>query len=260
MWAKHSFWRRQEKWENRRWKYGSAVNTGSGSGSWSNVGSVGLRSPMLNAADEVVSSTSSMCRIAEKSEEFSESESEASSDEDNDDPKDKNFRSKKTTKKGKEESNGRRLKYTQLAVEGEKHSKGRAYVFLSSSLSKSKKRKLNHKSMWRFFLVMTRSLTSSEEDCQGSSESAERTRGTHERKYFGESSSLLDVGGFKLYDSYAVRDAVIFGEGTVWDLVPLSAKATMYPHQREGFEFIWRNIAGDITLENLRVPLSGSRR
>ncbi|MCD7460894.1 hypothetical protein HAX54_044696 [Datura stramonium] len=424
---------------------GSAVNTGSGSGSWSNVGSVGLRSPMLNAADEVVSSTSSMCRIAEKSEEFSESESEASSDEDNDDPKDKNFRvnesssssqsddmksdfddeeskdgneskdddlscptEQENNQEGKKESNGRLV--PQLAVEGEKHNKGRAYLLRPRSLSKSKKRKLNHGNCSSPILLSDdeESKPSSEEDCKvdesvpdvvqkdvvrkirksrkkilkdseflkfvvdsiiniddhdklaspegkdqvpvketlplifrfGDEEHlppakeewekeiedlfvemdmcmlesrigftnpsvlpmqsekingcqmgshhlvldeqiglicqvcshvhleskyifppfAERTRGTHERKYFGESSSLLDVGGFKLYDSYAVRDAVIFGEGTVWDLVPLSAKATMYPHQREGFEFIWRNIAGDITLENLRVPLSGSRR
>lgn len=96
----------------------SIVNTGSGSGSWSNMGSVGLRSPMLNATDEVVSSTSSMCRTTgpserrkseepmdlEKSEDFvdsfksqqeftdtiesSESKSEASSD----DPEDKDYR------------------------------------------------------------------------------------------------------------------------------------------------------------------------
>ncbi|MCE3215924.1 hypothetical protein HAX54_004108 [Datura stramonium] len=41
------------------------------------------------------------------------------------------------------------------------------------------------------------------------------------------------------------------------DLVPPSAKETMYPHQRGGFEFMCKNIAGDITLG--REPLSDSK-
>ncbi|MCD9638262.1 hypothetical protein HAX54_022133, partial [Datura stramonium] len=82
---------------------------------------------------------------------------------------------------------------------------------------------------------------------------AQRTRGQkYERKYFGESASLLDVDGFRFSDSSAVQDSPIYGEGTVWDLVPPSAKETMYPHQRGGFEFMWKNIDGDITLERLR--------
>ncbi|KAK2648188.1 hypothetical protein Ddye_015677 [Dipteronia dyeriana] len=40
-------------------------------------------------------------------------------------------------------------------------------------------------------------------------------------------------------------------EGTVWDLVP-GVKNNMYPHQCEGFEFIWRNIAGGIDLDKLK--------
>ncbi|KAK4338171.1 hypothetical protein RND71_042658 [Anisodus tanguticus] len=82
----------------------------------------------------------------------------------------------------------------------------------------------------------------------------ERTRRRYEGKYFAESPSLLDVDGFRFYDSSAVHDPAIYGEGTVWDLVPLSAKSTMYPHQRSGFEFMWKNIAGDINLEKLREP------
>uniref|UniRef100_M1B7D3 ATP-dependent helicase n=1 Tax=Solanum tuberosum TaxID=4113 RepID=M1B7D3_SOLTU len=87
---------------------------------------------------------------------------------------------------------------------------------------------------------------------------ADRTRGRYGRKYFGDSSSLLDAGGFRYYDSSAVHDSAIYMEGTVWDLVPMNAKTTMYPHQREGFEFMWKNIAGDIILENLREPLSAT--
>ena len=40
-------------------------------------------------------------------------------------------------------------------------------------------------------------------------------------------------------------------EGTVWDIIP-GIKDSMYPHQREGFEFIWKNIAGGIELEELK--------
>lgn len=50
-------------------------------------------------------------------------------------------------------------------------------------------------------------------------------------------------------------------KGTVWDVIP-GIRNTMYPHQREGFEFIWKTIAGEISLEKLRkttnVNKSGS--
>ncbi|KAL3348371.1 hypothetical protein AABB24_021834 [Solanum stoloniferum] len=88
---------------------------------------------------------------------------------------------------------------------------------------------------------------------------AQRTRGRYERKHLGQSPSLLDVGGFRFSDSSAVQDSLINEEGTVWDLVPRSAKSTMYPHQRGGFEFMWKNVAGDINLERLRQPLSDSK-
>ncbi|KAG5592708.1 hypothetical protein H5410_043222 [Solanum commersonii] len=89
--------------------------------------------------------------------------------------------------------------------------------------------------------------------------SAQRTRGRYERKCFGESPSVLDVDGLRVPDSSAAEDSPIFGEGTVWDLVPQSAKATMYPHQRGGFEFMWNNIGGDIKIERLRDPVSESK-
>ncbi|TYJ35904.1 hypothetical protein E1A91_A05G270400v1 [Gossypium mustelinum] len=34
-------------------------------------------------------------------------------------------------------------------------------------------------------------------------------------------------------------------EGTVWEIIP-NLKTKLYPHQHEGFEFIWNNIAGGI--------------
>ncbi|XP_069150933.1 SNF2 domain-containing protein CLASSY 3-like [Solanum lycopersicum] len=88
---------------------------------------------------------------------------------------------------------------------------------------------------------------------------AQRTRGRYERKHLGQSPSLLDVGGFSFSDSSEVQDSLINEEGTVWDLVPQSAKSTMHPHQRGGFEFMWKNVAGDINLERLRQPLSDSK-
>ncbi|KAL7120366.1 hypothetical protein ACP275_02G118200 [Erythranthe tilingii] len=46
---------------------------------------------------------------------------------------------------------------------------------------------------------------------------------------------------------------------TVWDLIP-GVENEMYPHQREGFEFIWRNIAGGIAVDKLQQqpPLTNS--
>ncbi|XP_013448426.2 SNF2 domain-containing protein CLASSY 3 [Medicago truncatula] len=40
-------------------------------------------------------------------------------------------------------------------------------------------------------------------------------------------------------------------EGTVWDLIPDDVKETLYPHQLEGFEFIWKNLTGHIDLHKL---------
>ncbi|KAK6119194.1 hypothetical protein DH2020_047068 [Rehmannia glutinosa] len=46
--------------------------------------------------------------------------------------------------------------------------------------------------------------------------------------------------------------------GTVWDLIA-GVENELYPHQREGFKFMWKNIAGDIMIENMKYPLSGGR-
>ncbi|XP_011085870.1 SNF2 domain-containing protein CLASSY 4-like [Sesamum indicum] len=47
--------------------------------------------------------------------------------------------------------------------------------------------------------------------------------------------------------------------GTVWDLIA-GVEKEMYPHQREGFEFMWKNIAGDIRIEKLKQPLPDGGR
>ncbi|KAL0464248.1 UNVERIFIED_CONTAM: SNF2 domain-containing protein CLASSY 3 [Sesamum latifolium] len=46
---------------------------------------------------------------------------------------------------------------------------------------------------------------------------------------------------------------------TVWDLIA-GVEKEMYPHQREGFEFMWRNIAGDIRIEKLKQTLPDGGR
>ncbi|RWW21137.1 hypothetical protein GW17_00014723 [Ensete ventricosum] len=45
--------------------------------------------------------------------------------------------------------------------------------------------------------------------------------------------------------------------GTVWDLIP-GVYTTMYEHQQEAFEFMWRNLAGGIHLDELKSWGSGS--
>ncbi|WVZ08262.1 hypothetical protein V8G54_021608 [Vigna mungo] len=50
-------------------------------------------------------------------------------------------------------------------------------------------------------------------------------------------------------DSEAVRS---HNHGTVWDLTP-GIKESLFPHQQEGFEFIWKNLAGSIELSELKM-------
>ncbi|CAA7406742.1 unnamed protein product [Spirodela intermedia] len=38
---------------------------------------------------------------------------------------------------------------------------------------------------------------------------------------------------------------------TVWDVIP-GVKSTLYAHQQEAFEFLWRNMAGDLSLESVK--------
>ncbi|PHT87109.1 hypothetical protein T459_09215 [Capsicum annuum] len=386
----------------------AAVNTGEGSGSSSFNGgsrSVGLRSPMLNATDDIVSSASSMSSTVEKLEEFtdtfsssSELECEASSDEDNDDSNDKNYgvmessdssqsndirndfddeesedddmscpTEQKHNEKGKKESNGGLV--PQLAVEGGKHNKGRAYLLHPRSLFMSKKKKLNHKNLnlgnYSSPILLPDDEESDDEESKSSfqgdcevSDSVQNVvpkdpvrKGRNNRRKILEESEFLkfvvesirnvddhdkltpteemeqvpvkeslplifrfedeepillekeewekeiedllvemdmrileshigftnpsgssmtsgnisgcEMGNLQLVLDEQIglicKDCPIHGEGTVWDLVPLIAKVTMYPHQRGGFEFMWKNIAGDITLERLREPLSDSK-
>ncbi|MCD9646490.1 hypothetical protein HAX54_036362, partial [Datura stramonium] len=139
----------------------AAVTTGSGSGP--------IDPAVVIIGEEAESDSESWSENS-----TDESESEVSSDEDNDDSKDQNYQVSESSnssqfddittafddqesenddmscptkqdynEEGKEESNGGGL-VPQLAVEVEKHNKRQAYLLQSPSLSKSKKKKLNH--------------------------------------------------------------------------------------------------------------------
>lgn len=41
-------------------------------------------------------------------------------------------------------------------------------------------------------------------------------------------------------------------QGTVWDIKP-GTKESMYQHQQEGFEFLWKNLAGTINLAEMKT-------
>ncbi|MCD9638266.1 hypothetical protein HAX54_022137 [Datura stramonium] len=104
---------------------------------------------------------------------------------------------------------------TCLAVEVEKHNKRGAYLLRSPSLSKSKKKKLNHRN------CNGPILPSDGEESKSSSRGprrlmtqAQRTRGRRcERKYFGESASLWMSTASDFLDS-SPGFSSIYGEGT----------------------------------------------
>uniref|UniRef100_A0A803L5Q6 Uncharacterized protein n=1 Tax=Chenopodium quinoa TaxID=63459 RepID=A0A803L5Q6_CHEQI len=71
-------------------------------------------------------------------------------------------------------------------------------------------------------------------------------------------NNSMACDGFQFHDSSYDRQGDHFSpsddiQGTVWDLVP-GVKRNLYPHQRDGFEFIWKNIAGGIKIDELLEP------
>ncbi|KAI5655755.1 hypothetical protein M9H77_32942 [Catharanthus roseus] len=52
-------------------------------------------------------------------------------------------------------------------------------------------------------------------------------------------------------DDHPLMDA----EGPVLDLIPTYLRRQMYPHQLDGFQFLWKNIAGATMIEDIRIPL-----
>ncbi|KAL1190526.1 SNF2 domain-containing protein CLASSY 4 [Cardamine amara subsp. amara] len=61
---------------------------------------------------------------------------------------------------------------------------------------------------------------------------------------------LLDRLDFEASDHSGNVPSLDDTEGTVWQYIP-GIKDTLFPHQQEGFEFIWKNIAGTTKVDEL---------
>ncbi|XP_042503617.1 SNF2 domain-containing protein CLASSY 3-like isoform X2 [Macadamia integrifolia] len=73
---------------------------------------------------------------------------------------------------------------------------------------------------------------------------------SQQQTYSGEGDAyMLDKLEF-CTDGVASQHSHIFDKGTVWDIIP-SLRKKLYPHQCDGFEFMWKNLAGGIELEML---------
>ncbi|KAL8268455.1 hypothetical protein R6Q59_002253 [Mikania micrantha] len=73
-------------------------------------------------------------------------------------------------------------------------------------------------------------------------------------------SHRFDEQQFLSYDDPYSMDSVLNRydickqtKGTVWELIPSNIRAHMYPHQQEGFEFLWKNLVGSIELPRLQA-------
>ncbi|KAG2324117.1 hypothetical protein Bca52824_006845 [Brassica carinata] len=66
-----------------------------------------------------------------------------------------------------------------------------------------------------------------------------------------EGNSFIGNLDFEANGKINSKEGCVSTEGTVWDKIP-GVKSQMYPHQQEGFEFIWRNLAGTIMLNELQ--------
>ncbi|WJX95661.1 hypothetical protein P8452_76950 [Trifolium repens] len=66
----------------------------------------------------------------------------------------------------------------------------------------------------------------------------------------GDDVSLFDRPHFNVSDDDSNAN-FYHNECTVWDKIP-DVKKTLYPHQQEGFEFMWKSLAGSIELQKLK--------
>ncbi|XP_073065981.1 SNF2 domain-containing protein CLASSY 4-like [Primulina eburnea] len=83
--------------------------------------------------------------------------------------------------------------------------------------------------------------------------------GGRDRKEFAESRSLIFDQIQLQHPACGIPDYAIRTQGTIWELMA-GIENVLYPHQREGLEFIWKNVAGDIHIEKLKGPLSDGGR
>lgn len=84
----------------------------------------------------------------------------------------------------------------------------------------------------------------------GSSRSGYRDGGNRKRS---AAAFLRSIPGERSSEELAELRA---SAETAWDLIP-GVRATMFPHQREGFEFVWGHIAGGIGRECFGADVDG---
>ncbi|XP_031487661.1 SNF2 domain-containing protein CLASSY 4-like [Nymphaea colorata] len=76
------------------------------------------------------------------------------------------------------------------------------------------------------------------------------TFGKQSRKGSYEEGDDSVLGEFDCEASGCSNISNDFTSGTVWDIIP-ELRKKMFQHQKEGFEFIWKNLAGGIVLDQL---------
>ncbi|XP_037496282.1 SNF2 domain-containing protein CLASSY 3 isoform X2 [Jatropha curcas] len=75
------------------------------------------------------------------------------------------------------------------------------------------------------------------------------------RDYYEEQPNIFDklCNQDSGHDSQAGCGSCNHMQGTVWNIIPGIGK-DLHAHQREGFEFLWKNIGGGIHLDKLKEP------
>ncbi|KAK9144767.1 hypothetical protein Sjap_004670 [Stephania japonica] len=72
------------------------------------------------------------------------------------------------------------------------------------------------------------------------------------RKYCSDVVNISWDGSH--FEDVVAEDLAPELRGTIWERFP-NIRQKMYNHQQEGFEFMWRNLAGSINLEDLNNPI-----
>nr|GEW95164.1 SNF2 domain-containing protein CLASSY 3-like [Tanacetum cinerariifolium] len=73
------------------------------------------------------------------------------------------------------------------------------------------------------------------------------------RGYHSSEQQLLNTENVYFHNSDGKpREICMQTEGTVWELISKNIQKELYPHQQEGFKFLWENLAGTIELQELQ--------
>ncbi|KAK6119338.1 hypothetical protein DH2020_046920 [Rehmannia glutinosa] len=86
---------------------------------------------------------------------------------------------------------------------------------------------------------------------------AEKIYHESERRRLNETGQLLEFNEIHLQSSIDnFAESINVANGTVWSIKP-DIRTGMYEHQKEGFEFLWKNLAGSINLDELKSANPG---